>query len=106
MSLRPARALLPLSDPSPAASRPTLAPSQRLGPHAHVVRVDVLLEAEEVNGTHRMYDLAPFHREKALFFPSSHCNSPADGLLLLDNAALLLGSFTTASCSCRCFSYC
>ena len=55
MSLRPARALLPPSDPSPAAAGPTLAPSQRLGPHAHVVRVDVLLEAEEVNGTHRMY---------------------------------------------------
>ena len=34
--------------PSPATAGPTLAPSQRLGPHAHVVRVDVLLEAEEV----------------------------------------------------------
>ena len=52
MYLRPARALLPPSDPSPATAGPTLAPSQRLGPHAHVVRVDVLLEAEEVNGAH------------------------------------------------------
>ena len=56
MYFRPARALLPPSDPSPAAAAgPTLGASQRLGPHAHVVRVDVLLEAEEVNGTHRMY---------------------------------------------------
>ena len=42
---RPRAAALPPSDPSHATAGPTPAPPQRLGPHAHAVRVDVLLEA-------------------------------------------------------------